>query len=347
MIIYKKDTKGKIRSLEIFSSGVDLIQISGLIDGKKVEHSKARKGKNIGKSNETTPEQQAAKEAIAKIDIKLSEGYFKTIEEAEAGKIELPMLAKEYNERKHKIDWSKPVYVQPKLDGIRCKAQTNTMMSRKNKPITSLPHIIKDINDSCIYDAFDGELYAHGLNFQENTRLIKKNRPESINVKYYVYDIMLSELPFKERYAILKSTIDGGGAYNIQLVPTYRIYSEEDLNRYHKQFLSEGYEGTMVRHGEYGYGFNKRSDSLLKYKDFKDIAVKVIDIIPEDARPTHGKVVCEGDIIASLKGSHKEREELLTNKESYIGETAEIRFFEYLESGLPRFPVCYGFRLDR
>ena len=48
-----------------------------------------------------------------------------------------------------------------------------------------------------------------------------------------------------------------------------------------------------------------------------------------------------------MKFSHAEREEILQNKDQYIGQMAEIRFFEYTEDGLPRFPVCHGFRLDK
>ena len=48
-----------------------------------------------------------------------------------------------------------------------------------------------------------------------------------------------------------------------------------------------------------------------------------------------------------MKFSHKEREEILTNKVDYIGKIAEVRFFEYSEDGIPRFPVCHGFRLDK
>ena len=48
-----------------------------------------------------------------------------------------------------------------------------------------------------------------------------------------------------------------------------------------------------------------------------------------------------------MKFSHTAREEILKNKEQYIGEIAEIRFFEYSEDGIPRFPVCHGFRIDK
>ena len=45
--------------------------------------------------------------------------------------------------------------------------------------------------------------------------------------------------------------------------------------------------------------------------------------------------------------SHEERRELLVNKEDYIGKTAEIRYFEETDGGLPRFPVYVGIRLDK
>ena len=45
--------------------------------------------------------------------------------------------------------------------------------------------------------------------------------------------------------------------------------------------------------------------------------------------------------------SHQEKEEMLSNKDEYIGKTAEIRYFEESEDGIPRFPVMVGIRLDK
>ncbi len=96
---------------------------------------------------------------------------------------------------------------------------------------------------------------------------------------------------------------------------------------------------------------NKRATQLLKYKDFIDIACKVIDIEPAEKRPEHGVCVCvteDGhEFRTGMKFSHEERAEILQEKDKYIGQTAEIRFFEYSDEGVPRFPVCVGFRLDK
>ncbi len=348
--IYKTDSKGKIRFLTVRTEGADLIQESGLLDSANpVEHRSTCIGKNIGKTNETTPEQQALLEAQAKIDSKMTEGYFENIDDAKEIDVILPMLAKSYNDVCGKINWNKPVFAQPKLDGMRALTKVGHMISRKGNEITTMSHITTEVDKLGIGDYLDGELYAHGLNFQENMRLIKKVRPgETEKVMYHVYDMVLPNLPFSERYTILKTLV--ANCKNIEIVPTYQINSHDQLEKLHAKFLNAGYEGTIIRHSDAGYAVNHRDDQLLKYKYFLDITAEIIDVKPSDKIPTHGVIHCKidaGTFGCGMKFSHAEREEILANKQNYIGQTAEIRFFEYSEDGIPRFPVCVGFRLDK
>ncbi len=143
MKIYKLDSKGKVRVLEIESTDGYLIQTSGLLDGKKVEHKKLCKPKNIGKVNETTPQYQADIEAGALILKKLREGYFETIEEAKTVKVILPMLAHDYFKKEKKVQF--PCYAQPKLDGMRGLGNMGKLISRANKEINTLKHIQNDL----------------------------------------------------------------------------------------------------------------------------------------------------------------------------------------------------------
>ena len=391
MILYKKDSKDKIRFVEIYPEGDKVVQKHGILDGAIVYNESKCIGKNIGKSNETTPERQAELEAQSKLLKKLDEGYYKTIDEANNETVVLPMLAKDFKEEVHKVSY--PVYVQPKYDGMRCLKQKNILKSRKNKEIDTMPHIMdtlahlnevldgelyahglsfqenmklikkykknKDINkikhilkEMCEHEyIFDGELYAHGKNFQENIKINKKYREgESEEVKYHVYDLVIPDLSFKDRYDILEQIINNESLSHIELVPTYLIYNKEELNEIHEVFLKDGYEGTIVRLEDGKYEINKRSSSLLKYKDFKDISCKIIEVMPSEKRPKQGIFICEhsGNFFGcGMKFSHAEREEILINKENYIGKTAEIRFFEYTEDGIPRFPVAVGIRLDK
>ena len=347
MILYKKDSKDKIRFVEIYPEGDKVVQKHGILDGAVVYNESKCIGKNIGKSNETTPERQAELEAQSKLLKKLDEGYYKTIDEANNETVVLPMLAKDFKEEIHKVVY--PVYVQPKYDGMRCLKQKNILKSRKNKEIDTMPHIMDTF--AHLNEVLDGELYAHGLSFQENMKLIKKYTPnESEKVKYIVYDLVDTSLVFEDRYKLLKSIIENNESEHIELSPTYIVNNTDELNEIHSKFLSEGYEGTIVRIPYGKYEINKRSSTLLKYKDFKDIACEIIDVIPSEKRPTHGIFVCEHNGVTfgcGMKFPHKFREEVLINKEYYIGKTAEIRFFEYTEDGIPRFPVAVGIRLDK
>lgn len=349
--IYKLDSKGKERFLHVHTEGADLIQDSGIVGSEKfVTHRSTCKGKNIGRSNETTPEEQAHLEAASKIESKMTTGYFETIELAKNTVVILPMLAKDYKKEFKKITF--PCYVQRKYDGMRMLAKKDsTPISRKGKDILTLSHIQAEIDTMSLVDMFDGEAYAHGKTFQENMKLIKKYRPgETEDVKYHVYDMVYPNMSFRSRCALLKALIENGNFKNIELVPTYLVNSEEELKKYHSQFVSEGYEGTIIRHSDAGYGVNKRDSQLLKYKDFIDLDAKVLDIVPSDKNPEQGVCQCEykgKTFNTGMKFSHKEREEILTNKSDYIGKMANIRFFEYTDSGLPRFPVCIGFHEDR
>ena len=342
--LYKLDSEKRLRILRIWTEGNQIIQESGLIDGKLARSESTCVGKNTGKTNGTTADEQAVSEMESKITKKLKKEYFRTIEEAQTATVILPMLAKKFKEEKRKVKY--PCYVQPKLDGMRCLGKDDYMNSRDNGEIETMDHIMSELEG--IQEYLDGELYCHGLSFQENMKLVKKKRPESVNVRFRVYD-MISDEPFIDRYLALTEIVKN--LKYVELVPTFIINNEEDLKKFHIQFLAEGYEGTMVRWGNNGYEMNKRSSCLLKYKDFLDEALPVIDVIPFEKWPDQGKVVCiqpDGQTFeCGMKFSHAERREILKNKEEYIGLTAEVRFFEYTDKGVPRFPVCHGFRLDK
>ena len=90
-------------------------------------------GKNVGKANGTTNEEQALKEAEAKRTKKLESGYFENIKHIGKKQYFEPMLAGKWEDRKDKIEY--PIYSQPKLDGIRCIVTIDGMFSRNGKPI--------------------------------------------------------------------------------------------------------------------------------------------------------------------------------------------------------------------
>ena len=124
--LYKKTSTGKIQEWEISTEDNKIITVQGQQNGKKQEYKEfIKEGKNIGRSNETTPAQQAQAEAQSRWDKKHNKDYHLTIEECNTTvKIAnrggyLPMLAQSY--KKHAERHLKyPCYIQKKYDGLRC-----------------------------------------------------------------------------------------------------------------------------------------------------------------------------------------------------------------------------------
>jgi ATP-dependent DNA ligase len=363
--IYKKDTKGKTRCLIVNTYLGTLTQTSGVIGtDNPVIHSKFCEGKNTGRSNETSNQEQAIKQAEALVKDKLTRGYFMTIEETETEEVVLPMLAYDFFNLKKKINWKDNWYVQPKFDGIRCLAFITaegdvTLMSRSGKEITTMDHIKKELSSIKQDIVLDGELYVHGEDFQENIRFIKKYRVgQSERIDYHVYDV-IKQSNFQERHELVDRLLNAGIAFkSVKSVETYVCPDADSLKLFHFKFLSEGYEGTMLRKRSSQYKVNGRSQDLLKYKDFKDVALPIYAICPDDADPTMGSPVYywegatghkmgENIMGSGIRASHEKRREMLSNEQNYIGKIYEVRFFEYSNKGVPRFPITIAERIDK
>tara|TARA_Y100000296_G_scaffold42899_1_gene49339 strand:+ start:171 stop:1412 length:1242 start_codon:yes stop_codon:yes gene_type:complete len=184
--LYKRDTTGKIRQWSVIADGNKFWTEQGTVDGKIVVNKPTITfPKNIGRSNETTAEQQAVSEAKAKWDKKKSGEYFESIKAAKGEKrFFKPMLADKFDDREKYLQY--PVITQPKLDGIRCIAQKTDngikAFTRNGKQIDSIPHVLKSLEEffeKNPYAILDGELYNHDLrdNFNKITSLVRKQKP--------------------------------------------------------------------------------------------------------------------------------------------------------------------------
>ena len=71
-----------------------------------------------------------------------------------------PMLAHKVNDKK--IDFTEPVFIQPKLDGVRCVFTKDGAYSRTGKQFHNLRHIelrLAKFFDKNPFAVLDGELY--------------------------------------------------------------------------------------------------------------------------------------------------------------------------------------------
>lgn len=300
-------------------------------------------GKNIGKANETTPENQAYSELNSLVNKQKDKGY--GLEGEEISTIALPMLAHKYQDRKHKVTF--PLWGQKKLDGVRMLSNGKDMWSRKGKPMIEacVDHLKFDTKGYTV----DGELILpQPYSFQDSISACKKFDPElSPKLQYVIYDI-ICDLSYCDRLAILNNIIPT--SESILLIETKEIASEADLISYHEEMVSEGWEGIMLRSDGNGYEVNKRSNQLLKYKTFDDDEFEVIGV-KEGRGKFEGLAILEcitkdGAIFeATPKGTVEFKRSLFSNQKEVIGKFWKIQYFGYTTNDdpllvKPRFPIA-------
>jgi DNA ligase-1 len=280
--LFGKSSTGKIKVWSGWiesqdDKSADIVVEHGYIDGKKQQAVKhIRSGKNIGKSNETSPLMQAWSELDSTAEKKRDEGYRKDLQDCNENKIILPMLAQSYLKHPDRLKY--PAYVQRKLDGVRCLAEVmpnNTVKftSRKNKPFTTLDIFSKQILEKCpVGTILDGELYNPNLPLNQIVSRIKRvlTSRENISdnpIQFHIYDFVRLDVPYYERFEELNKWF-GSSTENIHLVETIKVNSYDEIQEFHIQAVEQGYEGSMLRNKDGLYKVDYRSYDLLKLKDY-------------------------------------------------------------------------------
>lgn len=354
--LYSLSSKGKVKQWDVRvdheNDNYYVVSTHGYLGLKMVEErSSAIEGKNIGRKNATSPEQQAVLEAQSKWQGKVDKNYSQQI----PGSIEdflniRPMLAHKWTERKHNIIF--PCYVQPKLNGVRCLAveepkEEFKFMSRGGKEYTTLRHVeelLVELYDILPNASLDGEVFNPDMSFQDITRAVKKTRDSTTDLQYWIYDIADTTLDFEERLEILESLADHLEEFDcIKIVPTYEVHNEEELMERHKEF-SVNFEGTMVRNKKGKYVYDFRSADLLKLKDFIDAEFTIIGA-KAGTGSDEGTVIfrCstenDKEFDVRPRGTRDKRKEWFDDMENIVGLPLTVRFQELSEDGIPIFPV--------
>ncbi len=354
--LFSRTSTGAVQQWTVQIDGNKFRVESGQTDGKKVlSEWTLCEPKNVGRANATTAEEQALSEAQAKWDKKAKTGYTTDIKKIdECTPYVEPMLAKKYGD----VDFSYPVYTQPKLDGMRCICRADGMWSRTGKKIVSAPHIyeaLKPLFDKDDTLIFDGELFCdkYKNDFNSIISLAKQTKPTAedlakseASLQYWIYDLPSSEKVFSGRFSDLKKLLPKHKS--IVLVSTDVANNKEELDSKYSEYLADGQEGQMIRVD--GVYENKRSKFLLKRKEFVDEEFKILDI-------TEGKgnrsgmfgrarlVTSKGvEFEANARGNEEFYIDLFKNRKKYIGEMATIRYQNMTPDGKPRFGVIVAIR---
>jgi DNA ligase-1 len=271
-----------------------------------------------------------------------------------------PMLA--YKVDKKPVDWSENVFIQPKLDGVRCVIQLDNnnkvvAHSRTGKQFFNIAHIEESLQDFFAHSpdiVLDGELYNHDLrdDFEKIISLVRKQKPTSDDrlqakklIQFHCYDYI--ETVMNKPYSYRSDQLTCSDMYNycVKYVPTNLILRMDDARVYHSRNLANGYEGSILRLDK-PYE-QKRSYNLQKFKDFNDTEATIVgyEIGKGKRKGTLGKFLMMDDDGIRFgcppgKGyNYKDLANILDNISDYMGQRATFTYFERTQAGSYRHPM--------
>jgi ATP-dependent DNA ligase len=358
--LYKIDTKGKTRVWWIEHDSEKYRTHSGINGGKIVVSGwQYPTEKNVGRANATDVAMQVANEVNAHYVKKQFQGKYYTSVTAAKSKDDLfyeCMLADKYDAKKHN---KFPYCSQPKLDGVRCLVSKDGMQSRNGKSIISAPHIreaLEPFFQKYPDVVLDGELYNHDLknDFEKIISLARKTKPTAADleeskqmIQYWVYDCIMDGT-FEERYDFLFPNLKIYFQSCINLVRTFEIKNENEIETMLGHYLESGYEGQMLRVPDSLYE-GKRSKNLIKHKEFEDDEFQIVSI--EEGKGNWAGAAKRVEIrlkdgttqFSGVRGSFDMLKDLLYNANDYIGTDVTVRYQNKTEDGKLRFPVIVAF----
>jgi len=266
------------------------------------------------------------------------------------------MLAHKFDQSR--IDFKRPVYIQAKLDGVRCLFTKDGAFSRNGKQFMNVRHIELALNPFFAKQpdvVLDGELYNHKLkhDFEKIISLVRKQKPTDEDrldaqhlVQFHVYDHFDGVM--YDNYQARMQLLVNAGFYDAQIkhVPALLVDSYNYARVQHEEFLSLGYEGSIIRNGD-GIYKHGRSYDLMKFKDFSDTEATIIDYVTGKGKRTGtlGKFIMQDDdgvVFGCPPGkgySYKDLKTMLKNVDSFIGKRATFTYFQRTKANSYRHPL--------
>lgn len=282
------------------------------------------------------------------------------------------------------FEYKFPLFISPKVDGIRCDVQQETALTYTGKLLKNVAtreQLSLEMYNGLDFELTDGVAYGDGV-FSRATKAFMsiKGTPEfTCNI---FDDFTNPDAPYSERLAAMRERVDvlnrnffGRDPFNI--IPQIEVNSVEEVLFYDEQFLSQGYEGSMTRIAS---GRNKagrstlREQYLIKLKRFSHTEAKIIGYEEEmentnvtlydvygrafkrntkddkSGKGRLGKYICECPeyeepfLVSCTTMPHAERLERWLTRDKDIGKYIRFKHLKHGEKDKPRHPMFAGFR---
>lgn len=286
-----------------------------------------------------------------------------------------PMLAKQSDKVTNIKTFDKEYYASRKIDGLRAliyMGEDGELHTSSRGAMNYDSAMVEILTHPSLIEYFenhpglilDGEVYRHGMSLQKINSVARtqvKATDYSV-LQFYLYDIVDLQLPFEKRLERINElakdlnlTFEPERTFNdnelrIQIVPHEKISGWNNIKSLHDKYVSEGWEGVVIRFADSLYKPNSRTNSWIKVKQYKDSEFKVIGY-ELGLRGTEDMVfrcITEDGIefLAKPWGDRDLKEWYVENFESEIlGQYAIVKYFYLSDDGTPLQPSVKAIRL--
>lgn len=282
-----------------------------------------------------------------------------------------PMLAKQADKVTNQKIYDKEWLGSRKIDGVRClfyyspeDGQVHSASRGGEDYDAATTHLREDpelleVFRNMPHIILDGELYKHGKSLQQisGAARMEKNAYDCDWLEYYVYDLIdLEDMnkSAKDRIKLLQSIQNSygwgfdpfrewkTGELKVQIVPQVFISGRNAMQELHNQYVSEGFEGLVIRNPDRPYKPNGRTNDMIKIKMYQDAEFEITGLSEglreEDMCFT---LVTEDGIEFKAKptGTRELKQQYREDLDQLIGKMATVKYFYLSDEGTPLQPV--------
>lgn len=265
------------------------------------------------------------------------------------------MLA--FAQQKKAINWNQTMFIQPKLDGVRCIFTKQGAYSRSGKKFKNVQHLRRELKPFFAAHptvVLDGELYNHDFkdNFNKIISIVRTQHAtkDQTLIQFHCYDYVqtTNNHSFDYRNRCISQMIKAYNLKHTKPVATVPVTNMGLAVINNNKNLKAGYEGSILR-TNLPYE-NKRSNNLLKFKAFEDTEATITGYVEGKGKRsgTIGKFLAvDGNGITfgmPVMAKYEIMRDMLDNADSYIGKVATFTFFQRTPSGSYRHPLFKAIR---
>jgi len=347
--LYKTNKNKSLQSWSIEAVNDSFIVQFGQVNGAMQTVTTKCYSMNVGKSNETTPEQQAVLEMNALIAKKIKSGYSYDI--AGPTTVNLPMKVKCYQDQLHNIKF--PCVSTTKLNGVNGTYRRDlatgelTLTSRGGETYPPIPHLEKAILEAMNAlqsNELNGELYIHGEHLQNITSAVLKPKESSKLLSFCIFDIADSSDTYETRRARMLSYLNFNytAHSSVCILAGKQCSTTEAIETHYNECMVLGFEGTVIKNLNGLYQHNVRSSDQFKYKKAQSAEFRITGYeLDKRNHPVFLLITPEQALFkAKPKGSHEFLASI--DPQTYVGQWGTCEYETLSAAGIPLKPVFIG-----